>query len=122
MTNQEIANRLIELANQGDFDTIYKELFSPEIVSIEPKGAMMETVKGFDGIAENGKNWNANLEEFYGQEIGTPIFADNFFAMPWTIDVKRKGMERSKEQEICVYEVKDGKIVKEQFFYSVPGQ
>jgi hypothetical protein len=38
------------------------------------------------------------------------------------MDVKFKGMPAAiKFEEICVYEVKEGKIVKEQFFYDEPG-
>lgn len=33
------------------------------------------------------------------------------------MDVTLKGMGRRQMDEIAVYEVKDGKIVKEQFFY-----
>jgi hypothetical protein len=33
------------------------------------------------------------------------------------MDVTMKGQDRAKMDEIVVYEVKDGKIVKEQFFY-----
>jgi hypothetical protein len=33
------------------------------------------------------------------------------------MDCTMKGMGRQKLEEIAVYEVKDGKIVKEQFFY-----
>jgi len=120
MTIQEIANRLIELANKGDFETIYKELFSPDIVSIEPKGAMTEIAHGLDGIAEKGKKWNETLEAFHGQKIGEPIFGNNFFALSWTITVTFKGADKPVDsEEICVYEVKDGKIVKEQFFYTI---
>jgi len=31
-----------------------------------------------------------------------------------------KGQPREKSEEICLYEVKDGKIVREQFFYDMP--
>jgi len=33
------------------------------------------------------------------------------------MDCTYKGMGRQKMDEIALYEVKDGKIVKEQFFY-----
>ena len=33
------------------------------------------------------------------------------------LDATFKGMGRQKIEEICVYETKDGKIVKEQFFF-----
>lgn len=119
MTNQEIAGRLIELANQGDFETIYAELFSPEIRSIEPDTLPDNESKGFDGLKEKGKKWKESLEAFHGQKIGEPIFADNYFALPWTTKVTHKGAPGPVEfSELCVYEVKDGKIVREQFFYT----
>ncbi|HEY6899064.1 MAG TPA: SnoaL-like domain-containing protein, partial [Puia sp.] len=36
MTTQEIANRLVELCQKGDFETAQKELFADDCVSIEP--------------------------------------------------------------------------------------
>ena len=37
--------------------------------------------------------------------------------LQWEWMFTYKGMGRQKMDEIAVYEVKDGKIVKEQFFY-----
>lgn len=34
----------------------------------------------------------------------------------------RPSGQRSQSSEIAVYEVKDGKIVKEQFFYNMPSE
>jgi len=34
------------------------------------------------------------------------------------MDITYKGMPRMNDSEICVYNVVDGKIVSEQFFYS----
>jgi hypothetical protein len=36
------------------------------------------------------------------------------------MDVTYKGQGRSMMSEVCVYEVKDGKIVTETFFYNLP--
>ena len=38
----------------------------------------------------------------------------------WQMDIKMKGRERSTIEELCLYEVKDGKIIKEQFIYAMP--
>jgi len=115
MTTQEIANRLVELCSKGDYSTCYEELYSPEIKSIEADGSV---VNGFDGIAQKGKEWNANIEEFLGSGIGEPIVSGNWFSLPMHMTIKRKGApEAIKFEEICVYQVKDGKIVQEQFFY-----
>ena len=118
MTLQQIAKRLIELANQGDFDTIYQELYSPDVVSIEPKGGIIEVSHGMDGIRRKGEMWNGMLKEFHGHKIGEPIFADDHFALTWEMTVTFKGQDQpTTDTELCVYQVKDGKVVKEQFFY-----
>lgn len=120
MTTQEIANRLIELVRAGDFKTVYSELYSPDIVSVENDGSK---VNGLDGIAKKGEEWNASLESFNGSGIGDAIVSGNYFSLPMWMDVKFKGAPESvKFNEICVYQCKDGKVVKEQFFYDEPGQ
>jgi ketosteroid isomerase-like protein len=36
-----------------------------------------------------------------------------------TLDVTHKGRGRTKLDEICLFRVRDGKIVREKFFYDV---
>lgn len=117
MTTQEIATRLAELCRKGEYKTVYEELYSPKCVSIEPKGAQMEVCNGLEEMAAKGKAWNESMEEFHGSSVGDPIVSGNHIAMPMMMDATFKGVGREKMDEMCVYEVKDGKIVKEQFFY-----
>jgi len=119
MTTQEIATRLVDLCNKGEFETAYKELYSPECISLEPKGAPWEVCNGLEEMAAKGKAWNESMEEFHGSSIGEPIVADDHFSMTMMMEATFKGRGREKMNELCVYEVKDGKIVKEQFFYNM---
>ncbi len=119
MTTQEIATRLVDLCRKGDYKTIYSELYAPHCVSIEPKGAQMERCEGLEAMAEKGKKWNESIEEFHGSSVGDPIVGDNHFCMTMMMDATFKGIGREKMNELCMYEVKDGKIVKEQFFYNL---
>lgn len=119
MTTQEIATRLVELCRKGEFQTVYQELYSPDCVSIEPKGAQMEICEGLEAMAAKGKAWNESMEEFHGSTIGEPIVSGSHFSMSMSMDATFKGIGREKMDELCVYEVKDGKIVKEQFFYNL---
>jgi limonene-1,2-epoxide hydrolase len=48
-------------------------------------------------------------------EVSDPIIAGNSFACTMKLDVTMKGRGHMVMTEICVYEVKDGKIVLEQF-------
>lgn len=119
MNIQEIANRLVVLCRVGDFASCYKELYSPEIVSIEPEGSPMQVVQGFEALQKKGEEWNNMVEQVHGSEIGDPIVAGNHFAIPWKMSLTFKGAPGpSNMDEIAVYEVKEGKIVTEQFFYS----
>ncbi len=119
MTTQEIANKLVDLCRKGDYKTIYQELYSPDCVSIEPKGAKMEVCNGLKEMAAKGKAWNESMEEFHDSSVGDPIVAGNHICMTMMMDATFKGVGREKMDELCVYEVQDGKIVKEQFFYNL---
>jgi len=55
------------------------------------------------------------LEAVHGGSVSDPVIAGNKFAVAYIIDATMKGMGRQNMQEIGVYTVKDGKVVKEQF-------
>jgi hypothetical protein len=46
-----------------------------------------------------------------------PAVFGNYIFMEMGIDVTMKGMGRMNIKEMCKYEVKDGKIISEEFFY-----
>jgi len=118
MTTQEVADRFNELAQTGQWDVIQNELFADNAVSIEPANSPgMKTVEGMEAIREKGKKFGEMVEEMHGGYTNAPTVAGNHFALGMGMDVTMKGMGRMKMDEIAVYEVKDGKIVKEQFFY-----
>jgi len=117
MTVQEIANRLVELCKIGDYATCYSELYSPDCVSIEGEGAPVREVKGMDAILQKGKEWNEMIAEFHSAYVGDPIVAGSHFSLTMGVDCTLKDGSRMDMHEVCVYQVKDGKIVLEQFFF-----
>ena len=118
MTTKEVAKRFNELAQEGKWDAIYEELYSNDAASIEPEHAQgLQTVKGMDAIKEKGKKWNSTIEEVHGGFCGEPQVASNYFSCAMGFDATFKGQGRMNLEEIALYEVKDGKIISEQFFY-----
>jgi hypothetical protein len=118
MNTQEIANRFYELALTGNWEQIQNELFSKEAKSIEPPHSQgFKTVAGLDKIKEKGKQWEEMVEETYGGSCTKPLVSTNHFTCVMDMDVKMKGQERMQMDEVAVYEVKDGKIISEQFFF-----
>ena len=118
MTTQDVANRFHELSQSGQWNQIQEELFADNAVSIEPENSPgLKTVEGIEGIKQKGKQFEESVEEMHGGYTSEPLVAGNHFTVAMGMDVTMKGMGRMKMDEIAVYEVKDGKIVKEQFFY-----
>jgi hypothetical protein len=117
-TIQEIANRLIECCRQGNYTAAQEELYSEDAESIEPPNSPgLQHAKGRDAIVQKGKQFQEMVEEIHSGSVSDPVIAGNHFSMALILDATMKGMGRSTMAEVCVYEVKDGKIVKEQFFY-----
>ncbi|WP_143310103.1 SnoaL-like domain-containing protein [Chitinophaga vietnamensis] len=118
MTVQQIADRLVELCAKGDFETAQKELFAEDAISIEPYATpdFEKETKGLPAIIEKGHKFENMTEQVHECSASKPIVADNVFATVLTMDITMKGRGRMKMSELCVYNVKDGKIVAEQFF------
>jgi hypothetical protein len=118
MTTHQIASRLADLCKQGKFEEAQKELYSKEATSTEPREMppFPKEVKGLDAILKKSEAFNQMVEALHSCEVGEPVVADHSFAFTLTLDSTWKGQGRSKSTELCVYEVKDGKIVAEQFF------
>ncbi len=56
--------------------------------------------------------------EIHGGTVSDPVVAGSFLSLAMSLDLTpRVGGERFMMEEICVYEVRDGKIVREPFFY-----
>lgn len=118
MTTQEVANRFHELAQTGQWEAIQRELYAPDAESIEPGHIPgLPSVKGMDAIIEKGNQFQSQVEEMHGGWTSAPVTGGNFFSVGMGMDVTMKGMGRMNMEEIAVYQVKDGRIVKEQFFY-----
>ena len=118
MTTKEIAKRLKKLCDKGDWEGAHKELYAKNAVSIEPQASpgFEKEVHGLDAIIEKGKKWQSMVSEVHEIEVSEPMVAGNTFAVTMRMDMTMKDKKRSDMTELCVYHVKDGKIISEQFF------
>jgi ketosteroid isomerase-like protein len=120
MTIQEVADKLVELCSAGKFSEAM-ELYSPDIVSMEagaPPGQSRES-KGIEAVKGKGEWWSSN-HEVHSVVVEGPMVVKSHFAVTFKMDVTFKGTgNRFTMEEIAVYKVVDGKIVYEEFFYSM---
>ena len=118
MTTTEIANRLVAYCRKAEWEAAQKELYAKDARSIEPYATpdFEKETKGLQGILAKGVTFGKLVEKMHSIEVSEPIVATNSFAFTITMDVTMKGQERMKMPELCVYLVKDGKIISEEFF------
>ncbi|MFZ1590953.1 MAG: SnoaL-like domain-containing protein [Chitinophagales bacterium] len=117
MTTQQIADRLVALCRNGQMLEAEQELFADDVVSIEPAYSPAKSAHGKIAVLEKGKAFANSIEERHGGSISDPTVAGKFFTIAMSLDATFKGQGRMAFDEICLYEVKDGKIISEQFFF-----
>lgn len=121
MKTQEIAEKLVAWCNKEDYASCYQNLYSPNIVSLEPEWAEKPRAEGMEAAGKKGEWWE-NTFEVHSTEVSEPTVAENWFSVRFDMDTTHKASgQRSQSSEIAVYQVKEGKIVQEQFFYDMPG-
>ncbi len=121
MNTPEIAQRLVALCRQGAYETAKRELYAADAVSLEPEGSPNARTAGIEALLAKGKMFNDTFE-VHGGTVSDAVVAGPFFSCAMTVDVTpRAGGPRFTLAEIAVYEVRAGKIVREQFFYSGGG-
>ena len=118
-TTATVAEELVSFCKAGDFKGAIDSLYSPDIVSIESMGdeKMPREQKGIDAIRAKGQWW-ADNHLVHGTVVDGPYVGDDKFAVYYNFDVTFKpNGKRTPMEEMALYEVKDGKIVREQFFF-----
>lgn len=118
MKTEDIAKRLVTLCRDAKWEAAQTELFAADAVSIEPEATPLfsKETKGLPAILEKGRKFESIVEKYHSVEVSEPVVATGSFACVMKLDITMKGKGRMPMQELCVYEVKDGKIVSEQFY------
>jgi len=119
MNTQEIADKLVQLCREGKNMDAINELYADNIISLEAVGSPMERTEGIDAVKAKTEWWHSTVVEVHGGEVSDAVVAGNFFSVSMKTDVTYKEHGRVMMEEVAVYEVKDGKIVFEQFFYNM---
>ena len=117
MTTKEVAQRLLALWREGKVEVAQRELYADDAINIEPYGtsAFPRETRGLLAIIEKGQRFTAMIEQVHALSISEPLVAGSSFACAMQLDVTVRGRGRMTLDELCIYEVKDGKIISEQF-------
>lgn len=119
MTTKEVAHRLAELCRQGNYVQAIDELYADDATGHEDYmgGASMDGKAALRGGTEH---WLA-VNELRDNMVDAPLFFGDRFVVRFTGTMfKKDGSGEHPYEEIGLYTVKDGKIVKQEFFYDMP--
>ncbi len=118
LTTQEVAARFNELAQQEKWFEIQDEFFAENARSIDPPHSpYFGYAEGKAAVRKKGEDFVKRIEAFHGAHTTEPIVAGNHFAVGREVDITVQPHGRIQIKEIMLYEVKDGQIISEQFFY-----
>lgn len=124
MNVKEIAKALVAGCREGgakvreNLDALY----APDAVSVEAAdmGGQGRETHGLAGIHGKHDWWDGAMEEHETKVVGPFYHGDNQFSVLFDVDATDKESgKRMQMQEIGVYHVADGKIVREEFHYAV---
>ena len=119
MTTMEVANKLVELCKQGKNEEVANTLYAPDIVSVEAAAManLPAEARGREAVAAKGKWWTDNHTVHSASCEGPWPHGDRFIVR-FSYDVTNKPSgKRFPMDETALFTVKDGKIVREEFFY-----
>lgn len=117
-TTVEVAARFHELAQQEKWFEIQDELFADNVRSVEPSGSpYLGYAEGKTAVRQKADDFVSRITAFHSGSTTAPVVAGNHFAVGREKDLTIQPHGRIQIKEIMLYEVKDGKIVLEQFFY-----
>jgi hypothetical protein len=118
LTTQEIAARFNELAQQEKWFDIQDEFFADTVKSIDPANSpYFGYAEGKAAVRKKGEDFVKKIEAFHGAYTTPPVVGGNHFSVGRGMDITVQGFGRIKIDQIMLYEVKDGQIISEQFFY-----
>ena len=118
LTTKEVASRFNELAKQEKWFDIQDELFADNVKSIDPPNSpYFGYAEGKAAVRKKGEDFVKKIEAAHSRHTTEPIITGNHFAVGREVDITVQGYGRIQINEIMMYQVKDGEIISEQFFY-----
>ena len=122
MSVSEIGEKMVALCREGKNLEALETLFSNDAESIEAQGneQMPAEMKGLEALKKKNV-WFVENHEIHGGNVKGPFPNGDRFSVIFDYDVTPKAGpmagKRMQMEEVGLYTVEGGKIVREEFFY-----
>ena len=117
MNTEEVATKLVEYCRSGEWMKAVDNLYSKDIVSVEPRAmeGMPAEMRGIDQVRGKSDWWEKSME-VHSAKVTGPFVARDTFVVQFDVDVTDKASKkRMQMSEVGIYTVKDGKVAREEF-------
>jgi len=117
----QLASDLYQMTGQGQMLEAFEKYYHDDVVMIEANG---DTREGKDKNREFQKQFLASVSEVHGGGVDaiTSNEETGVTMVETWMDITFKDGNRMKMEEVCVQQWQDGKIIRERFYYNMPGQ
>ncbi|MEL6583290.1 MAG: nuclear transport factor 2 family protein [Pseudomonadota bacterium] len=115
----EIANALVAHCRNGTEREALDTLYADNAASVEalPFGGRPQETVGKEGITGKHDWWDSAFEVTGGDVVGPFVHMPDRFAVRFSVQGKDKASgETFDMNEVAIYTVADGKIVREEFY------
>jgi hypothetical protein len=124
MTTQveTLGTELVELCRQGKNVEAIDRFYAKDIVSKEATEmpGMPREVRGIDAVRKKNEDWVKGVTVHSSSIHGPFPHGEDRFATYSTYDItSKKDGQRMQMEEVGLYKLKNGKVVEEEFFYSM---
>lgn len=117
MNLSTIASTLVELLRNKQFLTAQRQLFADHVVSLEPEPFSNRSVEGLPALLKKEEQFLGFIKNWNHYSVSDPVLSKDHFSLAMKTEVELLNGDIVSIDEIIVYEVAEGKINKEQFFY-----
>lgn len=117
-TVHEVALRFNQLAQQEKWFEIQDSLFADDIRSIDPPHSpYFGCAEGKAAVRRKGEAFVQRIEAVHRAHTTQPVVGGDHFAVGREMEVTLQGAGRIQLHQVMLYQVRDGRIISEQFFY-----
>ncbi|SMX36055.1 nuclear transport factor 2 family protein [Maliponia aquimaris] len=121
MSLEKVAKELVAGCREGREVENLDKLYAEDAVSVEAtdQGGGREA-RGREAIRAKHAWWNENMEMTGGTVSDPMLHGDDRFAVVFEAEGRDKNSGKDfSMKEVAVYHVRDGRIVREEFFYAM---
>jgi ketosteroid isomerase-like protein len=120
MTENTIANDYVAHVTAGRYAELLDALYAEDAVSVEAceRPGAPRVVEGLDAIRVKGQQFDEHVRVDHQEIRGPWPHGEDRFAVHMSFETTHRASgAKSTLEEVAVLTVRDGKIVREEFFY-----